>query len=264
MQTSSLAALVTGDRTGSAEIESSIPSCPLFYSLASSELAWRASPRWTKVYKMLYPSLSSRLHEQCLRGRVKICIYSDQHSWSLSSLCAATRRLERGRKRKCAKEDFLFSWQSENSAVGALYYRKKYSSTPWNHHQWQRLPLFAALILMRLLIFFFFFYFSGSLCAGSGRVFISCDLGFEQNTVLGVAKHTITWWGVGFDHYLGSGIYKNLGMGWGIGNETVFRTEMTQVWDAGLSWKRSRNVRSGPPLETLSAEERFEATKSKV
>ena len=39
---------------------------------------------------------------------------------------------------------------------------------------------------------------------------------------------------------------------------------MTQVWDAGLSWKRSRNARSGPPLETLSVEERFEATKSKV
>ena len=39
---------------------------------------------------------------------------------------------------------------------------------------------------------------------------------------------------------------------------------MTQVWGAGLSWKRSRNARSGPPLETLSVEERFEATKSKV
>lgn len=62
-------------------------------------------------------------------GRVKICIYSDQHSWSLSSLqrpfCAATRRLERGREINCAKEDFFFSWQSEDSTVGAFYYRKK-------------------------------------------------------------------------------------------------------------------------------------------
>jgi len=39
---------------------------------------------------------------------------------------------------------------------------------------------------------------------------------------------------------------------------------MTQVWDVGLSWKRRRNARSGPPLETLSVEERFEATKAKV
>lgn len=150
-------------------------------------------------------------------GRVKnICIYSDQHSWSLSSLqrpfCAATRRLERGREINCAKEDFLFSWQSEDSTVGAFYYRKKIffntiKSSPVTTFAVIHSPYFNEAAYL------FFCDFSGSLCAGSGRVFISCDLGFEQNTVLGLAKHTITWWHVGFDHYLGGGIHKNLGMG---------------------------------------------------
>lgn len=94
-------------------------------------------------------------------GRVKICIYSDQHSWSLSSLqrpfCAATRRLERGREINCAKEVFFFLDKVKILLLGRYITEKKYSSTPSNHHQWQRLLLFAAPILMRLLIFFLWF-----------------------------------------------------------------------------------------------------------
>ena len=54
----------------------------------------------------------------------------------------------------------------------------------------------------------------------------------------------------GFDHYLGSMFRQNLGMGCGIGKESSVWGSyicMTKVWDAGLSLKRSGNVRSGPP-----------------
>ena len=62
------------------------------------------------------------------------------------------------------KKIFFFLDKVKILRLGRFITEKKYSSTPSNH----------------------------SLCAGSGRVFISCDLGFEQNTVLGLAKHTIT------------------------------------------------------------------------
>ena len=47
--------------------------------------------------------------------------------------------------------------------------------------------------------------------------------------------------------YSGSVFRPNLGMGWGIGKETVFGLAMAEVRDAGLSCKRSGNAGSGHP-----------------
>ena len=58
----------------------------------------------------------------------------------------------------------------------------------------------------------------------------------------------------GFDRYLGSMFHQNLGMGCGIGKESSVWGRyicMTEVWNAGLSLKRSRIAGSGPPSRPL-------------
>ena len=42
-----------------------------------------------------------------------------------------------------------------------------------------------------------------------------------------------------------------------LGKETVFGVEMTEVRDAGLSWKRSGNAGSGTPLPDSDLSPRF-------
>lgn len=56
---------------------------------------------------------------------------------------------------------------------------------------------------------------------------------------------------IGFDCYLGSMFCQNLGMGCSIRKESSVWSRyicMTEVWDAGLSLKRSRIAGSGPPF----------------
>ena len=42
-----------------------------------------------------------------------------------------------------------------------------------------------------------------------------------------------------------------LGMDAGLGRKTIFGIAMTEVWDAGFSWKKNRKVGLGPPSQNL-------------
>ena len=41
------------------------------------------------------------------------------------------------------------------------------------------------------------------------------------------------------------------GMDVGLGRETIFGIALTEVWDAGFSWKKNRNAELGPPSQNL-------------
>ena len=65
-----------------------------------------------------------------------------------------------------------------------------------------------------------------------------------------LGKHKNSRQDTGFDCYLGSMFHQNLGMECGTGRESGMWGRyicMTEVWDAGLSLKRSRIAGSGPP-----------------
>ena len=41
------------------------------------------------------------------------------------------------------------------------------------------------------------------------------------------------------------------GLDAGLGRKTIFRIAMTEVWDAGFSWKKNRNAELGPSSQNL-------------
>lgn len=41
------------------------------------------------------------------------------------------------------------------------------------------------------------------------------------------------------------------GLDVGLGRKTIFHIAMTEVWDAGFSWKKNRNAELGPPSQNL-------------
>ena len=76
------------------------------------------------------------------------------------------------------------------------------------------------------------------------------DPGFERSTVQDPRKRKNTRQDTGFDRYLGSMFCQNLGMECSIRKESSVWGRYicsTEVWDAGLSLKRSRIAGSGPP-----------------
>lgn len=79
--------------------------------------------------------------------------------------------------------------------------------------------------------------------SGCGRVNYSQYLGFDQNTVRGLENVN--------GLLTGKRDSPKFGMDAGLGRKTIFRIAMTEVWDAGFSWKKNRNVELGPPSQNL-------------
>lgn len=75
----------------------------------------------------------------------------------------------------------------------------------------------------------------------------SQDLGFDQNTVRGLENVNGTC-DLTADREAG---FAKIGYGAGLGRKTIFGIAMTEVWDAGFSWKKNRKVGLGPPSQNL-------------